>query len=151
MRRIIEQIALDAFWSQIDGGTSVAKAADLAGLHPATAHEIHRFNRRYGPGCDLERKAEVVAQFHALMRGCRGRPGLGLWDAARQVGLSFTDAMQERGNLLSALKERAESYTSLRPRHITAPEFSTEWYEQNNEAFVVAMHRAHPELFGELV
>lgn len=42
-------------------------------------------------------------------------------------------------------RELAAYAGSLRPRHITATEFSESWFMQNNAAFVAAMRREHPE------
>lgn len=144
MRRLITQEILDTFWPLHEAGETIAKAAKAAGISEALGRDIARFNRRYAADCDPERKAEVVAEFHRRMKH-----GMGLWDAARMVGLTFADAMAERAALLAKMK--AERPPSLKPAHVTAEEYTREWYLQQDFAFGRAMLAAHPELFKEVV
>lgn len=149
MRRIITQQILDTFWPLHDAGETIANAATAAGISEAEGRDIAKFNRRYAVDCELERKAEAVAELHARMK-----KGLSLWSAARVVGLTYSEAMAERTALLERIKEKKEKRDSeeLRPpSYITAEPYSTEWYRQQDDAFGRAMLAAHPELFKETV
>ncbi len=139
-RRLITQADLDTLWSAYDAGqTDEGKLAKLIRFSAPTLREIIRDGRRIGPDCEPERKAEAVAKLRAALAS-----GEGVFDAAKRIGLSYSDAMREQKHRLEQIKNAPRD--TLRPRHVTAEQFTGEWYDQQEAAFARAMVAAHPEL-----
>jgi hypothetical protein len=144
IRRLIRQSDLDTFWDAYDAGQRDEKRlAKLIRFSEPTIRDIIRTGRRIGPDCDLERRAEAVAAFRALMAD-----GAKVYDAAKEVGLTTSDGLREYKIMQS--ESKAEPPDTLRPPHVTAEMYSDEWRAQQQRAFVRAMLKAHPELAGPL-
>ena len=147
MRKLVTQDKLDSFWHLYEGG--VTDHADLARrcwLSGWSVQEIIRENRRIARNCDAARKATAIATLHTILNG-----GVtSLYEAAKQAGLTYTDAARERQAYLKNVNNYSHR-NPLKPRHVTAAEFTGEWYDQQDEAFCKAMRREHPEMATETI
>lgn len=146
MSRIVTQDKLDSLWKLHERGvTDDDELSRRTWLSAWTVREIIRENRRIARNCEPARKAAAITKLHALMSA-----GVTLYDAAMQAGFSYSDAVRERHDHMKKLNAAAHR-NPLKPRHVTAPEYTGEWFDQQNEAFCKAMQREHPEMIKGMV
>ncbi len=143
-----KQEVLDKYWAARDTGVSkIEVLTAITGLTKRAQAEVEKNNWRVGYDCDLMRKEFYLEHLRTLWG-----QGINLNDAARQVGLSYSDAANEHRAMMERFRElRREAHPDLRPKHITAEMYSDLWYLQQQQAFARAMLEAHPEYFGTRV
>lgn len=145
-RTIITQDKLDVLWSLYERGVKdEAELVDRTKLSSWMVREIVKENRRIARNCDPNRRATAAAKLNELVKA-----GVALYDAARQTGFAYEDAARERHAYLKAINDSSHRHP-LKPRHVTAPEGTGEWFDQQNEAFCKAMQREHPEMVKGMV